>query len=76
MPLYTLRNTETGEIEEVIISIASMTQKTESGKYVQIPGAPSIVMGVGSPLKNTPDGFKDVLREVKRRSPASDMEIN
>jgi hypothetical protein len=31
---------------------------------------------VGNPLSKTPDAFKDVLRNVKDKSPHATMEIN
>jgi hypothetical protein len=76
MPTYTLKELKSGITSDVRISISRMEELTSSGEYEQIVGSPTIVTGVGSPLKNTPDGFKDVLKEVKRKSPAATMEIN
>lgn len=76
MPTYTLKNIKTGEIKDRFISISKMEELTSSGEYTQIIGAVNTVSGVGNQLRNTPEGFKDVLREVKRKSPMSTMEIN
>ena len=76
MPTYNLKNVKTGETSERFISISKMEELTQSGEYIQIVGSPMIVTGVGNPLKATPDGFKDILSEVKRTSPKSTMEIN
>jgi hypothetical protein len=76
MPTYTLKEIKTGITSQVFISISRMEELVASGEYTQIIGAPKIVTGVGNPLKNTPNGFKDILREVKKKSPKATMEIN
>jgi hypothetical protein len=76
MPTYTLREIKTGIISEVFLPISRMEELVASGEYVQIIGSPKIVTGVGSSLKNTPNEFKDILKEVKRKSPKATMEIN
>jgi hypothetical protein len=76
MPTYTLKEIKTGITSEVFISISRMEELIASGEYTQIIGAPKIVTGVGNPLKNTPNEFKDILREVKKTSPKATMEIN
>lgn len=76
MPTYTLKEIKTGIVSDVFVTISRMEELTNSGEYEQIIGSPTIVTGVGNPLKNTPEGFKDVLREVKLKSPMATMEIN
>jgi len=76
MPTYTLKEIKTGITSEVFLPISRMEELVASGEYVQIIGSPKIVTGVGSPLKNTPNEFKDILREVKGKSPKATMEIN
>ena len=76
MPTYSLKEVATGIISEVFISISRMEELVSSGEYEQIIGSPTIVTGVGNPLKNTPSGFKDVLKQVKKNSPKATMEIN
>jgi hypothetical protein len=76
MPTYTLKEIKTGITSEVFLSISRMEELVASGEYTQILGSPKIVTGVGSQLKNTPNEFKDILKEVKRKSPKATMEIN
>lgn len=76
MPTYTFKNTKTDEIFDKFISISEMEEMVESGDFVQIIGSPKIVAGVGNPYKKTPEGFKDILRNVKHTMPGADMEIN
>jgi hypothetical protein len=76
MPTYTLKEIKTGITSEVFLSISRMEELVASGEFTQIIGSPKIVTGVGSPLKNTPNEFKDILREVKNKSPKATMEIN
>jgi|LWDU01.1.fsa_nt_gi hypothetical protein len=76
MPLYTFKNIETGEVKDIVLSISAMIEMATSGKYVQIIGAPNIVTGAGNPLKNTPSAFKDILKEVKKKSPMATLETD
>lgn len=69
MPTYDLRNTETGEEKEVICSYNSMKEMTDSGEWEQVhKSASTIVTHVGGTLKQTSEGWKDVLRQTKRYS--------
>jgi hypothetical protein len=69
MPTYDLRNTETGEEKEVICSYDSMKEMTESGEWEQFhKSTAKIVTGVGGTLKQTSEGWKDILRQTKRYS--------
>ena len=76
MPTYTFKNTNTEEVFDKFTTIAEMEEMVESGEFVQIIGAPKIVAGVGNPYKKTPEGFKDVLRDIKHTHPGATMEIN
>jgi hypothetical protein len=76
MPTYTFKNTNTEEVFDKFTTIAEMEEMLQSGEFIQIIGSPKIVSGVGNPYKNTPDGFKDVLRAVKKNNPGCGMEIN
>ena len=69
MPTYDLRNTETGEEKEVICSYDSMKEMVESGEWEQIhKSTAKIVTHVGGTLKQTSEGWKDILRQTKRYS--------
>ena len=75
MPTYTFKNTNTEEVFDKFVSISAMEEMVGSGDFVQIIGAPQIVAGVGNPHKKTPEGFKDILRNVKATQPGATMEI-
>ena len=74
MPLYTLENKKTGEIETFTCSYQEMKDLVESGKYDYIPGAPRIVSGVGSLTGHIDSGFNDVLTKIKKNNRGSKIE--
>jgi hypothetical protein len=68
MPSYNLRHPETGEIEEHNCSIAQYEQLKEQG-YTQVyTSTPSLVTHHGSVVSRTPDGYKDLLKNIKKHS--------
>lgn len=69
MPTYDLKNTKTGEEKEFLISISKKEEMVESGEWVQVhKGATTIVSDVGGLLSKTDDGFKDLLKNIKKHS--------
>jgi hypothetical protein len=69
MPQYTIRNTKTEERETVIMSYEALQEHlNENPDWVQVIGAPKLVSGVGGVLSKNSDGFRDVLREMKKTS--------
>lgn len=75
MPRYIIEDTETGEQSEYWGSYDEMKSYiAENPKLKTVIGAPKIVSGTGSVTDNTskiPDGFKDKLREIKKKHPGS-----
>lgn len=74
MPRYTIEDTTTGDREEYWGSYDEMkAYLAENPNFKNIIGAPTIVSG-GSVTDNTnklPDGFKDKLREIKKKHPTA-----
>jgi len=72
MPTYNLENTKTGEVTTEFMSWSSLeTHLAENPHIRQVLSAPPIVAGVIS-SKNKPDqGFRDILRTIKKRHPRS-----
>jgi hypothetical protein len=69
MPLYDIRITETGEEKELMCSHATLKEKMESGEWEQVhKSAATIVTHVGGTLRQTSDGWKDILKTVKKNS--------
>ena len=68
MPLYNLRNKETQEVTEKFLSISAMElflqEHPEFEQYHS--GSALIVTGVDG--KKPDQGFRDVLKQIKRRS--------
>lgn len=77
MPLYSMKNIKTGEISDMHLSFAEREDLLETGEYEQQISGINIVSGVKSLNSRTPDGFKDLLKNMKdkRGRPAKNMTI-
>ena len=77
MPLYSMKNIKTGEISDIHLSFAEREALLETGEYEQQISGINIVSGVRSLNSRVPDGFKDLLKNMKdkRGRPAKNMTI-
>jgi len=69
MPTYVYRNTETGELEEHIHKISEMDSFTAANPHLtrQIQSFGTI-RGTGVGKSKPDDGFRDVLKSIKKAS--------
>ena len=65
-PTYTFRNNETGEEVTEVLSISEMEVKEGEGWSV-VPAAPFIGDVYRQGLKKPSEGFRDILRTIKKR---------
>lgn len=68
MPTYTLRRVSTGEEWDVNCSFHDLAPMLEDDDVVKVLSVPKIVTGVGSLHSKVPDGFKDKLNDIKKKS--------
>tara|TARA_B100000287_G_scaffold206221_1_gene194522 strand:+ start:4269 stop:4502 length:234 start_codon:yes stop_codon:yes gene_type:complete len=69
VPTYKLRNKKSQEITEVFCNWKELQEMLNGDPdLVQMLTTPKIVSGVGSISKHTSDGWKDHLKEIKKRS--------
>ena len=68
MPLYDLKNKETGEVKEHFISISDMEELVASGEWEQVLSVPHHVSEVGDVFSRTPDSFRDLKKAIKKGS--------
>jgi hypothetical protein len=68
MPFYDIKNNETGEIEEVFLSIKAMEEKIADGKYSVVIGTPSTITHTGNIINKTSQGWQDHLKRIKKKS--------
>lgn len=70
MPIYSFRNKETGEETEVILRIAELDQYKEDNPHLQqfISKPPANVGMVKDMYSRVPDGFNDVVKQIKKGS--------
>jgi len=68
MPLYTLKNKQTQQVHEMLISYEAKVNMLDTGEWEEIIGSPMIVAGQGSTIAKTSDGYKDLLKNIKKHS--------
>jgi hypothetical protein len=70
MPTYNFRNLETGEETEVILRISELDQYKEDNPHLQqfLTRAPGGVGMVRDMYSRVPDGFNDVVKQIKKGS--------
>jgi len=69
MPTYDLKNTETGEVKEFLISISKKEEMVASGGWEQVHlGVPDLVSHTGSILGKTSGDWKNKLDQIKKQS--------
>ena len=70
MPVYTFRDTSTGEVFEKIMSYDDRVEFLEHNTNVApITVAPAIIGGRSMDSGRLPEGFKDKLRLMKEKNP-------
>ena len=69
MPTYDMKNTKTGEVKEMILSICEKEEIVESGEWELVHlQAMNIVRTTTSTLSKTSDAWKDHLKTIKKGS--------
>jgi hypothetical protein len=68
MPTYTIEDKNTGEQEEMFMSISEMLiYFDDNPNKRQVIGSPMIVSGVASARMKPDHGFRDVLKKIKSK---------
>lgn len=77
MPTYDMKNLTTGVVEEMRLSFDQYDELKAAGTHKQVLSFPSMIGGVKSLARQTPDGFKDLLKNIKskRGRAAGNMKI-
>ena len=72
MPTYSFLNTETGDVEDKIMSYSAKIEYLEENPHIEsiITGTPGLVKGTGDRTK-PPEGFKEVLSKISEANPNS-----
>ncbi len=66
MPLYTMKNTTTGETQDMMLSISQMEEMRATGDWTQVIGAPNLVTHTGNMVNKTSGDWKDHLKNIKK----------
>lgn len=68
MPSYTMINKQTGEEQEMVLSLAEREELLATGEWTQKLSTAKFVSGTKSTLRMAGDGWKEVLSKVKSGS--------
>lgn len=63
-----MKNNETGEVEEMILSLSEREELLKTGKYTQMLSTPGFVSMTGGTLSRTSGDWKDLLKTIKKGS--------
>ena len=74
MPIYTIENTENGEVFDVLMKISDKERLLQKNPHFrQVPSAPNLNLGgVGDRVKRD-GGMNDVLSKIADANPSSPM---
>ena len=71
MPTYNFKNKETGEVWEVFLSISEREELLKDPNIEQVHvGAPMIVGGLN---QKPSEGFRDILKQIKKNNVRSNI---
>ena len=72
MPTYLIRDKKSGEVEEVFMSISEMEKfLAKNPKKERVISAPAIVSGVSAGRNKPDNGFRDILKTIKKNNRGS-----
>jgi hypothetical protein len=63
-----MKNVETGEIEEMVLTLSEREDLLNTGRYVQQLSTPNFVSMTGGTLSKTSSDWKDLLKTIKKGS--------
>ena len=69
MPIYNFKN-EQGEVEQHYLKISELDEfKASNPNLTMLLSTPQLIGGVSTDSGKLPEGFKDKLREIKKKHP-------
>mgnify|MGYP006899556357 CR=1 FL=1 len=74
MPIYSIRNNDTGEVNDEIMTWSSLQELLSNNSNLEsiITKAPGIISGTGGSLKLAGDGWKEVQQRIQSGLPPKD----
>jgi|TARA_R110000850_G_scaffold62022_1_gene141530 hypothetical protein len=66
MPIYTMKNINTGETEDMFMSIANMEKFVAEGTHTQVMSAPALVSHTGNIINKTSGDWKEHLTRCQK----------
>lgn len=74
MPTYTIENTETGEVSDMVLTLAQREQLLQDPKYKQHLAAPRYGDSVRLGIRRHDNEFNDLVKTIKKNHLGSTIE--
>lgn len=68
MPTYTMRNLETDEVRDMIMSLKEREDLLATGKFKQELATPGFVSMTGGTLSKTSGDWKNLMTKIKKQA--------
>jgi hypothetical protein len=72
MPTYLIKDKKSGKVQEMFMNMTEMDEYlAKNPKKERVPAAPAIVSGVAAGRNKPDNGFRDILRTIKKHNRGS-----
>lgn len=68
MPTYTMKNLETGEIKDMILSLSERESLLATGKFKQELATPGFITMPGGTLSKTSGDWRNLMTKIKKEA--------
>jgi len=68
MPTYTMRNLETDEVQDMILSLSERESLLATGKFKQELATPNFVSYLGGTLSKTSGDWRNLMTKIKKEA--------
>ena len=68
MPTYTMKNLETDEVREMILSLSERENLLATGKFKQELATPSFITMPGGTLSKTSGDWRNLMTKIKKEA--------
>ena len=68
MPTYTMKNLQTGEVKDMILSLRERDELLATQTYEQLLSTPKLVTSIGGTLSKTSSDWRNLMTKIKKEA--------
>lgn len=68
MPTYTMKNVQTGEVRDMILSFRERDELLQTNQYEQLLSIPNFVTSLGGTLSKTSSDWRNLMTKIKKEA--------